>query len=242
MSGSGNHNNCHTFSGQYKGLLIVVEGQDSSGRTTQISMLAKWLEQSGYAVAQTGLKRSELVAEDLEAARQGNILSPRTLSLFYATDFYDQLENRIIPMLKAGYIVLADRYFYTLVARDLVRGAKQDWINKVYSMAIKPDAIFFLRVPVKILLDRTLIAKNELNYWESGMDLGFSRDWHDSFVKYQSKMQQQFAELGKQFEFEQINGNRSSAVIFKELKNKVDTVIRKKFNKESGDEISSGNQ
>ncbi|NTU61192.1 MAG: thymidylate kinase [Caldiserica bacterium] len=218
------------------GLLIVVEGPDSSGRTTQISMLASWLEQRGYAVTQTGLKRSELVAEDLEMAKQGNVLSPRTLSLFYATDFYDQLENRIIPMLNAGHIVLADRYFYTLVVRDVVRGAKPEWIKDVYSRAITPDAIFFLKVPVKIQLDRTLIEKKELNYWESGMDTGFSRDWHDSFIKYQTRMGQEFLELGKHNGFVFINGNRSLERVNRDLKSRIEVILTNKINKEEKNE------
>lgn len=214
---------------EFKGTLIVVEGPDSSGRTTQINLLAKWLEQSGYPVTSTGLKRSELVAQDLEQARQGNILSPRTLSLFYATDFYDQLENRIIPMLRAGHIVLADRYFYTLIARDLARGASFDWIQKVYSMAVKPEAVFFLKVPVKILIDRTLQAKKELNYWESGMDMGFSRDWYESFIRYQTKMSQHFLTIGKECDFKFINGNRSTSSINKELRAKIESILQKKY-------------
>lgn len=221
---------------KYNGLLVVVEGPDSSGRTTQISMLADWLEQRGFAVTQTGLKRSELVAEDLEKARQGNILSPRTLSLFYATDFYDQLENRIIPMLNAGHIVLADRYFYTLVARDVVRGAKPDWIKDIYSRAIIPDIIFFLKVPVKIQLDRTLVEKKELNYWESGMDMGYSRDWHDSFVKYQTKMSSEFDELGKQYNFVSVNGNKSRESVNKDLRLKIENILINKSGKEKKNE------
>lgn len=221
---------------KYNGLLVVVEGPDSSGRTTQISMLADWLEQRGFAVTQTGLKRSELVAEDLEKARQGNILSPRTLSLFYATDFYDQLENRIIPMLNAGHIVLADRYFYTLVARDVVRGAKPDWIKDIYSRAIIPDIIFFLKVPVKIQLDRTLVEKKELNYWESGMDMGYSRDWHDSFVKYQTKMSSEFDELSKQYNFVSVNGNKSRESVNKDLRLKIENILINKSGKEKKNE------
>jgi len=105
-----------------QGALIVVEGPDSSGRSTQIELLARWLGERGYAVEQVGLKRSRLVARSLEEAQEGNVLSPRTMTLFYATDFYDQLENRIVPALKAGYVVLADRYIYTLIARSTVRG------------------------------------------------------------------------------------------------------------------------
>lgn len=214
------------------GMLIVIEGQDSSGRTTQVSMLANWLEQKGYPVTQTGLKRSVLVAESLEQARQGNILSPRTLSLFYATDFYDQLENRIIPMLKAGHVVLADRYIYTLIARDVVRGAKFEWNEKLYSKAVVPAAVFFLKTSLKSLVDRTLEAHGELNYWESGMDMGISRDWFESFSKYQSKMNNQFNMLGKKYGFEFINANRSIKTIHLDLKSRIEKILEQKYGEE----------
>jgi dTMP kinase len=214
------------------GKLIIIEGQDSSGRTTQVSMLANWLEQKGYPVTQTGLKRSILVAESLEQARQGNILSPRTLSLFYATDFYDQLENRIIPMLKAGHIVLADRYIYTLIARDVVRGAKLEWNEKLYSKAVIPTAVFFLKTSLKSLVDRALEANGELNYWESGMDMGISRDWFESFSKYQMKMNYQFNQLGKKYGFEFLNANKSIKTIHLDLKSRVEKILEQKYGKE----------
>lgn len=141
------------------GKLIVIEGMDSSGRTTQISLLSDWLEKEGFAVTQTGLKRSQLVAESLEKAQEGNVLSPRTLSLFYATDFYDQLDNRIVPALKAGFVVLADRYIYTLMARDIVRGADKEWLKTLYAHALVPDMVFYLNVSWNHLLDRTLMAQ-----------------------------------------------------------------------------------
>lgn len=162
------------------GKLIVIEGMDSSGRTTQISLLSDWLEKEGFAVTQTGLKRSQLVAESLEKAQEGNVLSPRTLSLFYATDFYDQLDNRIVPALKAGFVVLADRYIYTLMARDIVRGADKEWLKTLYAHALVPDMVFYLNVSWNHLLDRTLMAQGKLDYWESGMDIGYSRDWFES--------------------------------------------------------------
>ena len=124
------------------GRLIVVEGADGSGRSTQIAMLVQWLEGSGHATTQVGLKRSSLVSEELEQAQQGNILSRTTLSLFYATDFADQLENIILPALKSGFIVLADRYIYTLMARDMVRGMDEAWLRNLYGIALEPDAVF----------------------------------------------------------------------------------------------------
>src|SRR5271154_7282083 len=128
------------------GKLIVVEGADGSGRSTQIARLVEWLEGSGHATIQVGLKRSSLVSEELDKAQQGNILSRSTLSLFYATDFADQLENIILPALRAGFMVLADRYIYTLMARDLVRGMDETWLKNLYGIALVPDAVFYLNV------------------------------------------------------------------------------------------------
>ncbi len=174
------------------GLLIVVEGPDSSGRSTQIHMLSEWLEQKGFAVAQVGLKRSALVSSELENAMQGNVLSPRTMALFYATDFYDQLENSIVPALRAGSIVLADRYIFTPIARDVVRGANPAWVETPCSRALVPDAVYYLALSVRNLVDRTLESHGCLDYWESGMDIGHSRDWFDSFVWYQRHIREEF--------------------------------------------------
>jgi dTMP kinase len=209
------------------GLLIVIEGPDSSGRSTQTHMLSNWLEQRGYAVVQTGLLRSPIVGPALEAAKQGNVLSPRTMSLFYATDFYDQLENTIIPALRAGYIVLADRYVYTLQARDLVRGADPGWVESLYSMAIVPDAVFFLMASSRNLAERTLTANQLLDYWESGMDIGISRNWFESFIRYQRRLRVEFKKLQEKYGFEIVDANRSVNAIQKGLQVHVETVFHK---------------
>jgi dTMP kinase len=207
------------------GLLIVIEGPDSSGRSTQIRMLSDWLEQRGYAVVQTGLLRSPIVGPALEAAKQGNVLSPRTMSLFYATDFYDQLENTIVPALRAGYIVLADRYIYTLQARDLVRGANPGWVESLYSMAIVPDSVFFLMASSRTLVERTLTANQLLDYWESGMDIGISRNWFDSFIRYQRRLRVEFKKLQETYGFEIVDANRSVNAIQNGLRAHVETVL-----------------
>jgi dTMP kinase len=200
------------------GPLIVLEGPDSSGRSTHIRLLSQWLEQKGFAVAQVGLKRSELVARELDQAMEGNVLSPRTMSLFYATDFYDQLENSIVPALRAGYIVLADRYIFTLIARDIVRGADPNWLESLYSMAIVPDAVYYLSASSRALVERTLNAHGRLDYWESGMDIGYSRDWFDSFVWYQRRMRNEFMQLQKKHEFTTINANRTIPTVQREIR------------------------
>ena len=213
------------------GMLIVVEGMDSSGRSTQISLLTPWLEQKGYAVAQVALKRSQLVGEALEEAKQGNVLSARTMSLFYATDFYDQLENRIISALRAGYIVLADRYIFTLMARDIIRGADEEWVRSLYSMAVVPEAVYYLSSSWRTLANRTLLAHATLDYWESGMDLGLSRDWFDSFASYQRRMSLQFKRLQSIYKFEMINANRPVGAVNKELRMRIELLLENYYGK-----------
>src|SRR5437588_5792724 len=147
------------------GKLVVIEGADGSGRSTQIARLVQWLEGSGHATVQVGLKRSTLVSEELEQAKQGNILSHITMSLFYATDFADQLENIILPALKAGFMVLADRYIYTLMVRDLVRGMDEAWLKNLYGIALVPDAVFYLNVSPVQLVQRNFLKNQTLDYW-----------------------------------------------------------------------------
>jgi len=207
------------------GKLIVVEGADGSGRSTQIAELVNWLETSGRPTAQVGLKRSTLVSEELEKAQDGNVLSRTTLSLFYATDFADQLENIILPALKAGFIVLADRYIYTLMARDMVRGMDEKWLKNLYGIAPVPDAVFYLSVEPEELVQRNLSKNATLDYWESGMDLGLSRDVFDSFLKYQSAMQNAFKTMQKTYGFDIVDANRSANAVNKELRKKISSVI-----------------
>jgi dTMP kinase len=207
------------------GKLIAVEGADGSGRSTQIAALVEWLEITGHATVQVGLKRSTLVSEELERAQNGNILSRTTLSLFYATDFADQLENVILPALKAGFIVLADRYIYTLMARDMVRGMDIAWLKNLYGMALKPDAVFYLAIEPNELVQRNLAKTATLDYWESGMDLGFSRDLFDSFIEYQTLMQTAFRRLQKTYRFTIVDGNRAVHEVNAELRKKIDLVL-----------------
>lgn len=216
------------------GVLIVIEGPDSSGRSTHIGMLSRWLEEDGYPVAQVGLKRSRLVSRELEAAMGGNALGPRTMSLFYATDFYDQLENVIVPALRAGSVVLADRYIYTLMARDLARGAETEWLDTLYGRALVPDAVFYLQVSTRTLVDRTLASRGSLDYWESGMDIGLSRDWFGSFVRYQRRMNQQFRALRARYRFTAINGNRLIPTIHEDLKGRVARVLQNTYPSTTG--------
>ena len=205
----------------FSGKLFAIEGTDGSGRSTQITLLSQWLEGNGYAVRHMGLRRSNLVSEELEHAKQGNVLTHTTMSLFYATDFFDQLVHEIIPALRAGVIVLADRYVYTLMARDIVRGADRGWTRNLYSPALVPDAVFYFRVGAAQLVDRNFQKNRTLDYWESGMDLGLSRDMFASFVKFQRMLQAEFQQMQKEFQFDVINANLRIETIQRELRKKI---------------------
>jgi len=207
------------------GKLIVVEGADGSGRSTQIVRLVEWLEGSGHATVQVGLKRSTLVSEELDEAQKGNILSHTTLSLFYATDFADQLENIILPSLRAGFMVLADRYIYTLMVRDMVRGMDGAWLRNLYGIALVPDVVFYLNVQPEELVERTFAKKQALDYWESGMDLGLSRDMFDSFLQYQSLVAAKFKELQRTYGFAIVDGHCSADEINVELRRRIESVL-----------------
>src|SRR5256885_11630001 len=211
------------------GRLIVVEGADGSGRSTQIAQLVEWLEGGGHATVQVGLKRSTLVSEELEQAKQGNILSRTTFSLFYATDFADQLENTIVPALKAGFVVLSDRYIYTLMARDMLRGMDEAWLKNLYGIALVPDAVFYLKVSPEELVQRNFAKNCALDYWESGMDLGLSRDMFDSFVQYQTAMGKIFKGLQSTYGFTIVDGDRSPDAINDDLKKKIAEVLAGKL-------------
>ena len=199
------------------GKLIVVEGTDGVGRSTQVNLLKKWLEKNSYAVSDTGLRRSPLTQPGIDRAKKGNTLSPCTNSLFYATDFADRLENQIIPALKAGFFVLSDRYFYSIMARDVVRGIDAEWAKKVYGFALVPDVVFYLRADVETLVTRIVHGRG-FDYWESGMDLVKADNLYDSFIQYQSSMIEQFDKMAGEYHFITIDANRSIKAINNDIK------------------------
>ncbi len=206
--------------GKLPGKLIVLEGSDGVGRSTQTHLLRKWLEDEGFAVSDTGLRRSEMTQQGIEEARKGHTLSRITMSLFYATDFADRLENQIIPALQAGFIVLSDRYFYSIMARDIVRGADSDWARQLYGFALKPDLVFYLKANVTDLVTR-LIHGRGLNYWEAGMDISPSDNLYDSFIDYQSKMITLFDQYAKEYDFITVNAGRPVMDVFSDLQNHI---------------------
>jgi len=207
------------------GQLLVIEGADGSGRSTQISIVTEWLERKGYPVVNVGLKRSTLISKQLITAQESKAIGPITLNLFYATDFVDQLENVIIPALRAGFVVLSDRYIYTLMVRAIVRGVDPEWVRSMYSLAIMPDAVFHLKVDSQLLIERNFQKKATLDYWESGMDIGYSQDMFQSFFTYQKKIQKQFLLMKDEYGFQVINGNRSVRSITKDLQARIETLL-----------------
>ena len=191
------------------GRLIVIEGPDASGRSTQIELLTTQLEAEGYAVLNTGLTRSEIIGQGILEAKRNISLGVRTLAMFYAADFADQLEHKIIPALQAGYVVLADRYIYTLMARNTVRGIKRSWSSNLYSFALVPDMTFYLDVDPYVLVHRVFAKRQSLDYYESGADMGISKNMYDSFIKYQQRLAREFEVLKQPYGLNMVNGNRS---------------------------------
>lgn len=206
----------------YPGKLIVLEGADCSGRSWQVKALKNWLEEKGHAVLDTGLRRSGLVGSAIDEAKQGNTLGKTTLSLLYATDFADQLENKILPALSAGFVVLADRYIFTLMARDMVRGASKEWLRKLFGFAPVPDMIFYLQVDPQVLLYRSFEKYGTLDYWESGMDICLSGDIFESFQIYQSLLARQYDQMADEFSFTILDGHESPDCIQKKIRRDIE--------------------
>jgi dTMP kinase len=203
--------------GPLRGRLIVVEGADSSGRTTEVALLKERLEIEGHAVVDTGLRRSDLVSAEIDRAKQGHTLGAATMALLYAVDFADQLENKIVPALAAGSTVLADRYIYTLMARAVARGASRAWAQKLYAFALRPDLIVLLEARPEILLHRAIAKYGSLDYWESGMDLCLSRDLFESFFLYQDRLSAEFDWMRREYGFEVVDANRVPEQVHEEV-------------------------
>ena len=180
----------------YPGKIIAIEGTDGVGRSTQIRLLREWLEVQGYGVVETGWTRSALMQPTIEPAKSSNTLNKLTFVLLYATDFADRLEKEIIPALKAGFVVLSDRYIFSALARAAVRGVDRAWLRSLYGFAIAPHLVFYLKTDVDTLIRRVLSARG-MDFWESGMDMSLSRDWFDCFDKYQRLIHQVFESLQK---------------------------------------------
>lgn len=209
---------------ELKGKLIVVEGTDGVGRSTHVGLLKQWLENNGSAVLDTGMTRSALAGKDLKDAKEGHTLGWITMSLFYATDLADRLENEMIPALRAGFVVVTDRYIYSAMARAIVRGADPEWMRGVYDFALKPDVVIYLRANIDDLITRVIQTKG-FNYWESGMDLHLGEDLYDSFVEYQTRMLQQFDVMSETYGFRVVQASSSVEQVFEKVREIVDPLM-----------------
>ena len=207
------------------GRLIVLEGTDGVGRSTQVALLHEWLEANGYAVAQTGLARSSLVGPGLTRAKQGHTLGDITLNLFYATDFADRLEKEILPALRAGFVCLTDRYIYSVIARAMVRGVDYGWLREMFGFAIVPDAVFYLEADLDHLSPRVLVGEG-FDYWESGMDVLRGDDIFESYRVYQTKLLAQFRQIGKEYKFITVDANSSVQEIFSDLRRRLKPILK----------------
>jgi dTMP kinase len=196
------------------------------GRSTHIDMLRPWLESRGHAVLDTGMTRSVLAGRGIKEAKKGHTLGRLTMQLFYATDFVDRLENEMLPALRAGFVVLTDRYIYSAIARAEVRGIDPQWIRSIYGVALVPDAVIYLRVnSAKELVDRVLMSRRGFDYWESGMDLHLGDDFYDSFTEYQKRMLSVFDGMTTEYGFHVVDASRSVRRVAGSLRRIVASVI-----------------
>jgi dTMP kinase len=210
----------------YSGKLIVIEGTDGVGRSTHVALLRTWLESAGHAVLDTGMTRSILAGRGIKDARAGHTLGRLTMQLYYATDFADRLENQMLPALRAGFIVLTDRYIYSAIARAVVRGADPDWVRSIYGIALVPDAVFYLRVrSAEELAGRVLASGRGFDYWESGMDLGLENDYYDSFITYQKLLLKEFDRMSGEYGFRMVDASRPIRRVATELRKSISRII-----------------
>ena len=203
------------------GRLIVIEGPDAVGRSTQVARLRQWLEQEGHAVLDTGMARSALAGKGIKEAMLGNTLGPIAMTLFYTTDFADRLENEIVPALRAGFVVLIDRYIFSIMARAIARGEDRRWIEQVAGFALAPHAVFYLRTDVEHLVSRVVLGRGAFDYWESGMDLRFGPDMYESFVRYQTRLIKALDSMVERYDFTLIDASQPVDRIFRELQRQI---------------------
>lgn len=199
------------------GRLIVIEGTDGVGRSTQIALLKEWLESNGYAVLGTGMKRSLLAGSGIKSAMTGHTMGDTTMFLYYTTDFMDRLQRDVLPALRAGFVVLTDRYMFSIIARAQVRGVDPVWIRNLFKFALVPDRVFYLHADLPHLIPRVLNARG-FDYWESGMDFLRYDDYYDCYVEYQTRLLAEFDRIADEFQFQRIDARRSVHAVFRDLK------------------------
>jgi dTMP kinase len=210
----------------FPGRLVAVEGLDGSGKSTQIYLLKRWLELRGLKVFFSEWNSSELVKAATSKGKKMTLLTPTTFSLIHATDFADRYERQLVPLLRAGYLVLCDRFFFTAFARDVVRTCPSEWVRGLYSFAALPDMTFFFRADLEVSLNRILDGRPELKYFEAGMDMGFSADPYESFRIFQGRMLEQYLAMSREFHFNVIDANETvetqQAIVRKLVADRID--------------------
>jgi len=206
---------------EISGSLIVIEGMDGSGRSTQISLLQEWLESEGFSVQTSGLRRSNLVGRDIDQLLAKNAVTRLTLALMYSTDFFDQVEHRIVPALKSGAVVLADRYVFTLITRGVVRGINRDYLSGLYAMALRPHLTFWLNVRPETAFGREFRKAQAISYWEAGRDMSLSHDLYWSFIRYQTMIKREFEAMAKKHSFVELDGEASVPTVNKLLRQRI---------------------
>ncbi len=205
----------------FPGRLLVFEGLDGSGKSTQAALIGKWLAAQGYRVFSTEWNSSELVSSVIKRGKKKGLLTPTTFSLLHATDFADRFERRILPPLRAGYLVVCDRYAHTAFVRDAARGCDPDWVRTIYSFAPRPDLAFYFRVPVATTLKRKLASRQKISYYEAGMDLGLSDDVEESYERFQSRLKREYDHIAEVDRFTVIDSSRSVEEIQRQLREHV---------------------
>lgn len=212
---------------RFPGKLFVVEGTDGSGKSTQLSLLHQWLKSEGYPVFFSEWNSSPLVKETTKRAKRRRLFTPSTFSLIHATDFADRTERDIIPPLKAGAIVLADRYIYTAFARDVARGCDRAWVREIYRFAVKPTVAFFFRAPLDVAIDRIVSGRPELKHYEAGMDMYWSDDPEESFKIFQGRILEEYDQMVEEFGLTVINAERSIEKQQREMRQIVGQYLKK---------------
>jgi dTMP kinase len=209
----------------FPGRLLVFEGLDGSGKSTQAALIGKWLAAQGYRVFSTEWNSSELVSSVIKRGKKKGLLTPTTFSLLHATDFADRFERRILPPLRAGYLVVCDRYAHTAFVRDAARGCDPDWVRTIYSFAPRPDLAFYFRVPVATTLKRKLASRQKISYYEAGMDLGLSDEVEESYEKFQSRLKREYERIAQADRFTVIDSSRPVEEIQRTLRDHVRPIL-----------------
>jgi len=226
----------------YPGRLIVLEGTDGVGRSTQVELLKSWLAVDGYAATSSEWKSSQLISRVIDKAKSKNALNTITFSLLYATDLADRLHNEILPALRAGLIVIADRYYHTAFARDVVRGADRAWVRKLYGFAVEPDLVFYLKMPLDRLLRRIITTRGGLDFYESGRDIGMSTDLYESFKLYQAQILEEYERMAAEYRFKVIAAEEPIEMVQKMLRHHITRMLNESQQGSGAGGLESGSQ